>query len=438
MPDTNFNYVKFLRGTPSAYNNLAQKEKDTLYFVLNPEDTVGRLYLGDVLIAGGANGDNVIQYLNDLQDVNTAGATSKMVLGYDEITSTWVPMDPALLVTLSSMTGATERLDGTTGLVPAPKAGENKYVLRGDGTWTPLTISDINELTKTLEDINSIIEEKVNTSELESAINSINLIVADKANKSDVYTKQETDTVIASAVAQSSHLARKIVNSVEDINLYAEQNSDADKYIFMVPSQLKDPNNNYYEYIVIYENDTFIIEKIGEWKVSLEDYVTIEALKKSLDTKVDKVYFTVPVLDENGDPVYEEDGITPKTEQVEGTLLSPTDRKKLDALVITDTGIEISGTINAANVQGLGVWITQNRNSIDGLLSTSIEEKINSFDTTITGLEELLNSTNNKVVDIEAALDDYLLKTEYEAKMADIDVDINLLKQASIWKNINE
>ena len=60
MPDTNFNYVKFLRGTPSAYNNLAQKEKDTLYFVLNPEDTVGRLYLGDVLIAGGANGDNVI------------------------------------------------------------------------------------------------------------------------------------------------------------------------------------------------------------------------------------------------------------------------------------------------------------------------------------------------------------------------------------------
>ena len=206
----------------------------------------------------------------------------------------------------------------------------------------------------------------------------------------------------------------------------------------MVPSQLKDPNNNYYEYIVIYENDTFIIEKIGEWKVSLEDYVTIEALKKSLDTKVDKVYFTVPVLDENGDPVYEEDGITPKTEQVEGTLLSPTDRKKLDALVITDTGIEISGTINAANVQGLGVWITQNRNSIDGLLSTSIEEKINSFDTTITGLEELLNSTNNKVVDIEAALDDYLLKTEYEAKMADIDVDINLLKQASIWKNINE
>ena len=145
-----------------------------------------------------------------------------MVLGYDEITSTWVPMDPALLVTLSSMTGATERLDGTTGLVPAPKAGENKYVLRGDGTWTPLTISDINELTKTLEDINSIIEEKVNTSELESAINSINLIVADKANKSDVYTKQETDTVIASAVAQSSHLARKIVNSVEDINLYAE------------------------------------------------------------------------------------------------------------------------------------------------------------------------------------------------------------------------
>ena len=49
-----------------------------------------------------------------------------------------------------------------------------------------------------------------------------------------------------------------------------------------------------------------------------------------------------------------------------------------------------------------------------------------------------LYATSDNTRACVSALDDYLLKTEYEAKMADIDVDINLLKQASIWKNINE
>ena len=63
------------------------------------------------------------------------------------------------------------------------------------------------------------------------------------------------------------------------------------------------------------------------------------------------------MYDENGDPVYEDDGITQKTERVEGTLLSPTDKEKLDALVIGDNGVEISGKVNAFNVEDLNVWI---------------------------------------------------------------------------------
>ena len=145
-------------------------------------------------------------------------------------------------------------------MVPAPKAIENSNFLKGDGTWSPLTIADILNLQLTLDSFVST--EKFNT-----------------------------------------ELDKKVDSSTLDIKL-----------------------------------------------------------EEALKNKVDKVYYTVLVFDEDGNPVYEEDGVTPKTEQVEGTLLSPTDRNKLDSLVITEEGVEISGTVTADNVQGLKDWLESNRN----------------------------------------------------------------------------
>ena len=67
------NYVKFLRGTPTAYNNLAVKDVDTLYFISEKNSTTGKLYLGSVLIAGSLNESNLVDYLSELQDVDTSG-----------------------------------------------------------------------------------------------------------------------------------------------------------------------------------------------------------------------------------------------------------------------------------------------------------------------------------------------------------------------------
>lgn len=428
MSDINFRYVKFLQGTPSAYKKLARKDNDTLYFVVSPGDVTGQLYLGNVLIAGNTTSDSVVQYLSQLQDVNTEGAAANTVLGYDATTSTWIPMDPTLLISLSVMTGATERLNGDVGLVPAPKAGENNSFLKGDGTWTALTISHIKDLADTL---NSLVKEK----DLETVLNEINLAIADKANQKDVYTKQETDAAIAVAVTQSAHLSRKIVNSVDEIYNYAENNTDADRYIFMVPSQTTSHENHFCEYVVLYENNSYIVEKIGEWTVSLEDYVTTVMLNESLATKVDKVYFTTPVLDEDGNIVYEDDGVTPKVEQVEGSLIGPTDRNKLDALTIDSDG---SITVNIEDVEGLSNWIAENRDSVEGLLSTTIEDKIDTTANAIEGLESLLQTVNSKVTDIEVALDNYLLESTYEEDIASIENDIDLLKQSSMWKSIGE
>ena len=75
------------------------------------------------------------------------------------------------------------------------------------------------------------------------------------------------------------------------------------------------------------------------------------------------------------------DALDGKVDKVEGyTLLSPTDKTKLDALVVGESGVEISGKVNAANVEGLGDWITSNRDSIAGLFDTTSVTKLNGIE----------------------------------------------------------
>ena len=75
------------------------------------------------------------------------------------------------------------------------------------------------------------------------------------------------------------------------------------------------------------------------------------------------------------------DALGGKVDKVEGyTLLSPTDKTKLDALVIGESGVEISGKVNAANVEGLGDWVTSNRDAVAGLFDTTSASKLNGIE----------------------------------------------------------
>ena len=75
------------------------------------------------------------------------------------------------------------------------------------------------------------------------------------------------------------------------------------------------------------------------------------------------------------------DALDGKVDKIEGySLLSPTDKTKLDALVIGESGVEISGKVNAANVEGLNDWITTNRDSIAGLFDTTSATKLNGIE----------------------------------------------------------
>ena len=107
--------------------------------------------------------------------------------------------------------------------------------------------------------------------------------------------------------------------------------------------------------------------------------------EKNVIASVDAESFTVDTerkLSLNDVPMVKvtglSDALSNKVDKVEGyTLLSPTDKTKLDALVIGESGVEISGKVNAANVEGLSDWVTTNRDTVPGLLSAVEATKLN-------------------------------------------------------------
>lgn len=153
------------------------------------------------------------------------------------------------------------------------------------------------------------------------------------------------------------------------------------------------------------------------------------------------------------------DALNGKVDKVEGyTLLSPTDKTKLDALVIGESGVEISGKVNAANVEGLGNWITTNRDTVPGLLSTTEATKlagiadsaqvnvleavaIDGVDLTIEGKKVniplattttagALSATDKVIIDSIATT--YATKTE----LSDMDTRVTALEGTCTWGEI--
>lgn len=85
----------------------------------------------------------------------------------------------------------------------------------------------------------------------------------------------------------------------------------------------------------------------------------LATLTTTVDGKVDKVTSEV-----NG-------------KQVPWTLLSPTNKTKLDNLVLNEDGtVGISGSVAAEKVTGLADWVTGQRDSTPGLLSVADEAKL--------------------------------------------------------------
>lgn len=154
-------YVKFLRGTPQAFAALPHKEEDTLYFICEEDEEVGQLWIGNRLITQSTDDDSVLNYLNELKDVDTSGAKQDQYLGYDAKQQKWIPMTPEQAISASIMMGATNTYAGQSGLVPAPAAGDNKKFLRGDGEWVKVEMPE-----EQMAEIQTQINSKASTTDL--------------------------------------------------------------------------------------------------------------------------------------------------------------------------------------------------------------------------------------------------------------------------------
>ena len=321
---------------------------------------------------------------------------------------------------------------------------------------------------------------------------------------SDVYTKEQTDTQIEQAVAQAPHLKRKIVDKVEDIDPTAP---GAEQYIYMVPTGLTEDSNKYYEYMVLVITDsegteTRFVEQVGSWDVDLSNYATkdqITTLENELKKKVDIVegsrlmtnaegeklasleenyiksvdinHFKVStddnkltLLDLPTSKITGLNAILNEGAETEGGyyLVTADDKTKLSKLVISgeDGSLEISGTVNADNVQGLSTWITQHSTGEDfvpGLSKNNLtddrlaklenaitEHYIDSVtsDFTVTNKQLSLNNISmSKVIDLEKTLANKVnvdTFTTLETKVGQNTTNIKELQEALTWEELVE
>ena len=200
--------------------------------------------------------------------------------------------------------------------------------------------------------------------------------IAKKADAESVYTKSAADAKIAEAIAKAPHLERKKVDSVEAIDVSAE---DADKYIYMVPKTAGD-GDHYDEYMVI----DGAVEKMGDWKVDLSEYAKTADVTNLLSKKVDSVVGSRLMTTEEGtklegieaganvnviDGVSEEFAISD-----DGKVLSV---KAVDSSKVTGLADALAGKVNVdenarlmTNVEAAklaGITAGANVNIIDGV-----------------------------------------------------------------------
>jgi len=89
---THGEYVKFVRTTSAVWSNVpdAQKDTDTLYFVLAADRESGDLYLGPTLITG-VDSSFSLSDLNDVLSYNVEGLANGSLLMFNSTTHKWEP-----------------------------------------------------------------------------------------------------------------------------------------------------------------------------------------------------------------------------------------------------------------------------------------------------------------------------------------------------------
>lgn len=267
--NSNIHYVKFMRGSPSAWETLlTTPEKisdDTLYFIYEANNQrKGKLYLGQKLIGGDNIGGNID--INDIGDVYIDNGTlaDKQLLVYNDTDQQWenTPLSTIINTAVGVMQGATAAAAGTSGLVPVPVAGDQTKFLRGDGTWVPVNVPAFDpgvfetnldgELT-----FKGIVQASVGT-------------IPIKNSEGGISWANIGAGTIQRAVVTMAELEEAIANGTTTENT-----------IYMVPnSDPEDQHNLYSEYMVISGNLELLGTTVND--INLSNYVTTSAFNTAV------------------------------------------------------------------------------------------------------------------------------------------------------------
>ena len=307
--------VKFVRGTAQNFATLDSKDQDTLYIITDEQ----RLYLGDKCLSGGIytsvsalpgtgapntlylnTTDGSVSYWNGtgyttlvkpsataISDGSTQNqlATAKAV--YDYVTSKISDLDvSALAGRVTTLEGEMDTVQGQITTINGEGEGSIKKAASDAQTaavaaaksYTDGEVAKKANLEHTHEigDVTGLqgaLDGKANATHTHTTaqVDGLDTALAGKADKSttlagygigDAYTKGQTDSAIATAVAAAPHLKRSIVEDLPDAGS-ADQNT-----IYMVGTGAGSEDSAYEEYMVI--NGAF--EKIGSSKVDLTNY----------------------------------------------------------------------------------------------------------------------------------------------------------------------
>lgn len=285
--------VKFVQGTAAQFALLEPKDADTIYVITDEQ----RIYKGDVCLTGGIyttvenfpQADQArntlyvntqtgeVRYFNGTAYQTVVPATGKTISGtgddnhlattkavVDYVATQVADLDVGALEgrvsTLESEMDAAEgRLDTVEGQITT---------INGEGEGSiKKALNDAKAYTDTVAEGKADVE---HTHDIED-VTGLQAALDGKANKAitlagygitDAYTKGETDSAIATAVAAAPHLKRSIVEQLPEV-----EEADANT-IYMVGTGAGSEDSAYEEYMVI--NGAF--EKIGSSKVDLTNY----------------------------------------------------------------------------------------------------------------------------------------------------------------------
>ena len=258
------NYVKFQRGSEQAYNNLAVKNQDTLYFVYNGSDsTTAKLYLGNKLLSGIGEGTGVTS-LSALEDVLITGTPpagsflvytdGKWVNKSVSAVASMIAAEQSLGIKINTNQFKFDVATGNLELVGFSDAASGAIAFKGtDGTlsWgTPKIISDISD---NLNNLNTNLE-----------------------------------SIINEKIAAMNHLVFKKVDSLDD----AIDNNT----IYLVPNPDATIQNSYSEYLVV-DGEPELLGNVNTGEINLDGYATVESLT-NLENKFNSVVGDITQLND--------------------------------------------------------------------------------------------------------------------------------------------